>query len=191
MKLKRKIFFYYASLSSLIKQKFPIFFLSLRLLFFLPQIFFFSLTRRPAPLSPSSLKETKKEEAKLGSKMADPIPAQAPPRSATDFFLDPLDCHLLWFKPSLFLSPNFDFESYISKLRTFVPFNTLRSELKSHCAALNHKLINLINRDYADFVNLNTKLVVVVDICAVPMFFIFFFFCGCFYYYFNELYVLF
>ena len=107
--------------------------------------------------------------------MADPIPAQAPPRSATDFFLDPLDCHLLWFKPSLFLSPNFDFESYISKLRTFVPFNTLRSELKSHYAALNHKLINLINRDYADFVNLNTKLVVVVDICAVPVFFFFFF----------------
>jgi hypothetical protein len=51
----------------------------------------------------------------------------------------------LWFKPSLFLSPNFDSESYISELRTFVPFDMLRSELESHHAALNHELIDLIN----------------------------------------------
>ncbi|KAK9995419.1 hypothetical protein SO802_020105 [Lithocarpus litseifolius] len=100
--------------------------------------------------------------------MADPIPAQAPPRSATDFFSDPLDSHPLWFKPSLFLSPNFDSESYISELRTFVPFDTLRSELQSHRAALNHELIDLINRDYADFVNLSTKLVD-VDASVVRM----------------------
>ncbi|XP_065630326.1 conserved oligomeric Golgi complex subunit 2 [Quercus suber] len=100
--------------------------------------------------------------------MADPIPAQAPPRSATDFFSDPLDSHPLWFKPSLFLSPNFDSESYISELRTFVPFDTLRSELESHRAALNHELIDLINRDYADFVNLSTKLVD-VDASVVRM----------------------
>ncbi|XP_075661883.1 conserved oligomeric Golgi complex subunit 2 [Castanea sativa] len=100
--------------------------------------------------------------------MADPIPAQAPPRSATDFFSDPLDSHPLWFKPSLFLSANFDSESYISELRTFVPFDTLRSELESHRAALNHELIDLINRDYADFVNLSTKLVD-VDASVVRM----------------------
>jgi hypothetical protein len=100
--------------------------------------------------------------------MVDPIPAQAPPRSATDFFSDPLDSHPLWFKPSLFLSPNFDSESYISELRTFVPFDTLRSELESHRAALNHELIDLINRDYADFVNLSTKLVD-VDASVVRM----------------------
>ncbi|KAK4568991.1 hypothetical protein RGQ29_004410 [Quercus rubra] len=100
--------------------------------------------------------------------MADPIPAQAPPRSATDFFSDPLDSHPLWFKSSLFLSPNFDSESYISELRTFVPFDTLRSELESHRAALNHELIDLINRDYADFVNLSTKLVD-VDASVVRM----------------------
>ncbi|GMY38819.1 conserved oligomeric golgi complex subunit 2 [Fagus crenata] len=78
--------------------------------------------------------------------MVDPIPAQVPPRSTTDFFSDPLDSHPLWFKPSLFLSSNFDSKSYISKLRTFVPFNTLRSKLESHCAALDHELIDLINR---------------------------------------------
>ncbi|WCJ36242.1 Conserved oligomeric Golgi complex subunit 2 [Euphorbia peplus] len=91
-----------------------------------------------------------------------------PPRSATDFFSDPLDSHPLWFKPNLFLSPTFDSESYISELRTFVPFDTLRSELQSHLSSLNHELIDLINRDYADFVNLSTKLVD-VDAAVVRM----------------------
>ncbi|KAG5028186.1 Conserved oligomeric Golgi complex subunit 2 [Glycine soja] len=94
--------------------------------------------------------------------MADPIPA--PPRSATELFSDPLDAHPLWFKPASFLSPDFDSESYISELRTFVPFDTLRSELNSYLSSLNHELIDLINRDYADFVNLSTKL---VDVDAV------------------------
>lgn len=89
--------------------------------------------------------------------MADLIPP--PHRSANDLFSDPLDSHPLWFKPNLFLSPNFDSESYISELRTFVPFDTLRSQLHSHLSALNRELIDLINRDYTDFVNLSTKLV--------------------------------
>ncbi|XP_030493253.2 conserved oligomeric Golgi complex subunit 2 isoform X2 [Cannabis sativa] len=98
--------------------------------------------------------------------MADTV--SAPPRSANDLFADPLDGHPLWFKPELFLSPNFDSESYISELRTFVPFDTLRSELHSHLSSLNHELIDLINRDYADFVNLSTKLVD-VDSAVVRM----------------------
>ncbi|RID78691.1 hypothetical protein BRARA_A01487 [Brassica rapa] len=87
-----------------------------------------------------------------------PSPSSAP-RSTSDFFSDPYDSHPLWFKPSLFLSPVFDSESYISELRTFVPFDTLRSELRSHLASLNRELVDLINRDYADFVSLSTKLV--------------------------------
>ncbi|XP_015965966.1 conserved oligomeric Golgi complex subunit 2 [Arachis duranensis] len=98
--------------------------------------------------------------------MADPMPA--PPRSATDLFSDPLDSRPLWFKPASFLSPDFDSESYISELRTFVPFDTLRSELNSYLSSLNHELIDLINRDYADFVNLSTKLVD-VDAAVVRM----------------------
>ncbi|XP_065873329.1 conserved oligomeric Golgi complex subunit 2 [Euphorbia lathyris] len=99
--------------------------------------------------------------------MVDSVPTP-PPRSATDFFSDPLDSHPLWFKPNLFLSPTFDSESYISELRTFVPFDTLRSELQAHLSSLNHELIDLINRDYADFVNLSTKLVD-VDAAVVRM----------------------
>ncbi|KAE8668942.1 elongation factor 1-delta 1-like isoform X1 [Hibiscus syriacus] len=90
--------------------------------------------------------------------MPDQIPSPAP-RSATDLFSDPLDSHPMWLKPSLFLSPDFNSESYIAELRTFVPFDTLRSEFQAHLSSLNHELIDLINRDYADFVNLSTKLV--------------------------------
>lgn len=98
--------------------------------------------------------------------MADPIPAHH--RSTTNLFSDPLDSHPLWFKPTSFLSPDFDSESYISELRTFVPFDTLRSELNNYLSSLNHELIDLINRDYADFVNLSTKLVD-VDAAVVRM----------------------
>ncbi|KAH8486739.1 hypothetical protein Peur_069848 [Populus x canadensis] len=100
----------------------------------------------------------------------DPIQASPPPppRSNAYLFSDPLDSHPLWFKPDLFLSPNFDSDSYISELRTFVPFDTLRSELQAHLTSLNHELIDLINRDYADFVNLSTKLVD-VDSAVVRM----------------------
>ncbi|KAF3531172.1 hypothetical protein DY000_02038231 [Brassica cretica] len=94
----------------------------------------------------------------LVATLPSPSPSSAP-RSASDFFSDPYDSHPLWFKPSLFLSPVFDSESYISELRTFVPFDTLRSELRSHLASLNRELVDLINRDYADFVSLSTKLV--------------------------------
>ncbi|KAF2302637.1 hypothetical protein GH714_000521 [Hevea brasiliensis] len=108
-------------------------------------------------------KQNKPTQVQMVDSMSTP-----PPRSATDLFSDPLDAHPLWFKPNLFLSPTFDSESYISELRTFVPFDTLRSELQAHLASLNHELIDLINRDYADFVNLSTKLVD-VDAAVVRM----------------------
>ncbi|GAB2269700.1 Conserved oligomeric Golgi complex subunit 2 [Dionaea muscipula] len=84
----------------------------------------------------------------------------APVRSPADIFGDPIDdTNPLWFKEDLFLSPDFDSESYIADLRTFVPFDTLRSQLRSHLSSLKHDLVDLINRDYNDFVNLSTKLV--------------------------------
>ncbi|GFP87982.1 conserved oligomeric golgi complex subunit 2 [Phtheirospermum japonicum] len=91
------------------------------------------------------------------------------PKSTTDLFGDPIeDSHPLWLNPSKFSDPEFDTESYISDLRTFVPFDTLRLELRSHLGALKHELVELINRDYADFVSLSTKLVD-VDAAVVRM----------------------
>ncbi|KAK1363250.1 Conserved oligomeric Golgi complex subunit 2 [Heracleum sosnowskyi] len=100
--------------------------------------------------------------------MPDLHPHSPHSRKPTDLFGDPIDSHPQWFKQSSFLDPNFDPESYISDLRTFVPFETLRSELRSHLASLKHELVELINRDYADFVNLSTKLVD-VDASVVRM----------------------
>ncbi|KAJ8561148.1 hypothetical protein K7X08_027338 [Anisodus acutangulus] len=86
-------------------------------------------------------------------------PPPPPPRSATDLFGDPTDPNPpQWLNPNLFQSQNFDPESYISDLRTFVPLETLRSELRSHFTSLQRDLVDLINRDYADFVSLSTKL---------------------------------
>ncbi|XP_051122568.1 conserved oligomeric Golgi complex subunit 2 [Andrographis paniculata] len=82
------------------------------------------------------------------------------PKSAADLFGDPIeDSRPLWLNPSKFSDAEFDPEAYIADLRTFVPFDTLRSELRSHLGVLKHELVELINRDYADFVSLSTKLV--------------------------------
>eukprot|EP00850_Spirogloea_muscicola_P009839 SM000056S17957 [mRNA] locus=s56:314391:319655:+ [translate_table: standard] len=78
--------------------------------------------------------------------------------SVAALFGDDLDSQPLWFKKEAFADPAFDAEAYISDLRRFVPFDTLRAELRSHLAALKHELVELINRDYADFVNLSTRL---------------------------------
>ncbi|PHU08809.1 hypothetical protein BC332_20669 [Capsicum chinense] len=90
-----------------------------------------------------------------------PSPTPSPhPRSTTDLFGDPSDPNPpQWLNPSLFQSQNFDPQSYISDLRTFVPLQTLRTELKTHFTSLQHDLIELINRDYADFVSLSTNLI--------------------------------
>jgi len=91
--------------------------------------------------------------------MADPILAHY--RTATILFSDPL-----WFKPEPFLSPNFDSESYLFQLPTFMPFHTLRSQLNNYLSSLNHQLIHLINRDYSDFANLTASIVDVDDVVA-------------------------
>ncbi|KAG6412389.1 hypothetical protein SASPL_125066 [Salvia splendens] len=66
------------------------------------------------------------------------------PRSATDLFGDPTeDSHPLWLNSSNFSFPEFDPESYA---------------LRFHLGTLKHEIVELINRDYADFVSFSTKL---------------------------------
>jgi hypothetical protein len=78
--------------------------------------------------------------------------------TATDLFGEPIEAHPTWFTPAAFLSSDFSPSTYISSLRSFVPLETLASELKSHLTSLNSDLIDLVNRDYADFVGLGTRL---------------------------------
>ncbi|CAA6669703.1 unnamed protein product [Spirodela intermedia] len=69
-------------------------------------------------------------------------------RPATDIFGDPIDAQPLWFKKSSFLQKDFDPEAY-----------SLRSELRIYLSSLNVDLVDHLNRDYADFVSLSTRLV--------------------------------
>ncbi|KAH7351785.1 hypothetical protein KP509_19G014200 [Ceratopteris richardii] len=88
------------------------------------------------------------------------LPVSQGPRSVMALFgEDDTDGMPLWFNKSAFTTSDFSSETYIADLRKFVPLETLRSELRSHLRILKGELVELINRDYADFVNLSTKLV--------------------------------
>ncbi|KAJ1685217.1 hypothetical protein LUZ63_016607 [Rhynchospora breviuscula] len=78
--------------------------------------------------------------------------------TATDLFGQPVEAHPTWFTPAAFLSSHFSPSSYISSLRSYVPLETLATELTSHLTSLNSDLIDLVNRDYADFVGLGSRL---------------------------------
>lgn len=65
----------------------------------------------------------------------------------------------LWFKKDAFTASDFNSETYIAHLRKFVPLDSLRAQLQTHLRLLKSELVELINRDYTDFVNLSTKLV--------------------------------
>ncbi|KAK8962466.1 hypothetical protein KSP40_PGU004176 [Platanthera guangdongensis] len=96
----------------------------------------------------------------LSVAMVELHPPSVLPRSAIELFGDPSgDADPLWFKKSSFLREDFDAESYIADLRTFVPLESLGAELRSHLSILKSELVELINRDYADFVSLSTRLV--------------------------------
>ncbi|CAI6010989.1 unnamed protein product [Closterium sp. NIES-65] len=65
----------------------------------------------------------------------------------------------MWLDKSAFLDPSFDPDAYIATVRRIAPLESVRAELREHLAALKSELVELINRDYNDFVNLSTKLV--------------------------------
>ncbi|KAJ4752405.1 oligomeric golgi complex subunit-like protein [Rhynchospora pubera] len=86
--------------------------------------------------------------------------------TATDLFGEPIEAHPTWFTPAAFLSSDFSPSSYISSLRSYVPLETLATELTSHLTSLNSDLIDLVNRDYADFVGLGSRLAGAGDAAA-------------------------
>ncbi|KAJ3701238.1 hypothetical protein LUZ61_004943 [Rhynchospora tenuis] len=86
--------------------------------------------------------------------------------TATDLFGEPIEAHPTWFTPAAFLSSDFSPSSYISSLRSYVPLETLATELRSHLTSLNSDLIDLVNRDYADFVGLGSRLTGAGDAAA-------------------------
>ena len=59
----------------------------------------------------------------------------------------------------LVLQKDFDVDKFVIECRKRVPLETLRDDLAVYLKILKSAMIELINKDYADFVNLSTNLV--------------------------------
>lgn len=58
-----------------------------------------------------------------------------------------------------FMKESFSVDSFVGNCKGSVLLEVLKSNLDEYLKALKHALIELINEDYADFVNLSTNLV--------------------------------
>ncbi|XP_058022863.1 conserved oligomeric Golgi complex subunit 2 isoform X2 [Ahaetulla prasina] len=77
----------------------------------------------------------------------------------------------LCFDKDEFMKPDFDVDHFVSECRKRVPLEELRDDLELYYKLLKTAMIELINKDYADFVNLSTNLslksCVSEEICAI------------------------
>ena len=60
---------------------------------------------------------------------------------------------------ALLLQDDFNVDQFVVECRRRVPLETLRNDLSVYLKILQSAMIELINKDYADFVNLSTNLV--------------------------------
>ncbi|XP_038656994.1 conserved oligomeric Golgi complex subunit 2 [Scyliorhinus canicula] len=65
----------------------------------------------------------------------------------------------LCFNKDEFIKDDFDVDHFVSECRKHVQLETLRDDLELYYKLLKTAMIELINKDYADFVNLSTNLV--------------------------------
>lgn len=65
----------------------------------------------------------------------------------------------LCFKEKEFLADNFSVDKFVSRCKDRVSMSNLREDLEVHYKSIQLALIELINRDYADFVSLSSNLV--------------------------------
>ena len=59
----------------------------------------------------------------------------------------------------LYLQEDFNVDQFVVECRRRVPLENLRNDLSVYLKILQSAMIELINKDYADFVNLSTNLV--------------------------------
>ena len=65
----------------------------------------------------------------------------------------------LCFRVERFLCEDFHVDEFVSDCKDNVSLQTLREDLEKHYKNIRMALIELINQDYADFVNLSSNLV--------------------------------
>jgi conserved oligomeric Golgi complex subunit 2 len=60
---------------------------------------------------------------------------------------------------SFFKKPNFDLDTFLTRYKRDYGLERLQTDLAIYLKILKTSMIDLINKDYADFVNLSTNLV--------------------------------
>lgn len=65
----------------------------------------------------------------------------------------------LCFDPEVFLSEEFSVDEFVAHCRHQVSVDHLRNDLLSYYQSLKAAMVELINKDYADFVDLSSNLV--------------------------------
>ena len=65
----------------------------------------------------------------------------------------------LCFSPDVFLSQNFSVDEFVAHCRCQVSVEHLREDLLAYYQTLKAAMVELINKDYADFVDLSSNLV--------------------------------
>ncbi|XP_072181957.1 conserved oligomeric Golgi complex subunit 2-like [Diadema setosum] len=80
---------------------------------------------------------------------------------AVNFNLLPVgtDQASLCFEQEVFMRDDFDVDSFVAECRHHVQLETLREDLHIYFRTLKNAMVELINKDYADFVNLSSNLV--------------------------------
>jgi hypothetical protein len=63
------------------------------------------------------------------------------------------------FKREDFTKQSFSVDSFVTSRQGSVSLDAMKNDLEEYLKSLKHALIELINQDYADFVNLSTNLV--------------------------------
>ena len=71
----------------------------------------------------------------------------------------PAPAQELCFSTETFIDVNFNVDEFVSQCRKRVTIECLREDLDSYFRTLKSAMVELINKDYADFVNLSSNLV--------------------------------
>lgn len=58
-----------------------------------------------------------------------------------------------------YVQDDFDVDQFVAECRKQVQLEEMREDLEFYCKLLKTAMVELINKDYADFVNLSTNLV--------------------------------
>lgn len=77
------------------------------------------------------------------------------------------------FSPSSFLSQSYSVDQFVSECRRHVTIEHLHGDLRSYYDTLKSAMIELINKDYSDFLDLSSNLVRVKGVWSYLFLFLF------------------